>query len=152
MGYSVNPTFWEARAEVWHDQSTTVNGNAISGQINTSQRYAMIAGQFPSAVFDIWTNSVVLEAGTYDVFILGVTGPGSGMLDLQVDSVQVSVFDFYTGAPVNNAMLTGTVSVLTTGRHLISGVVSDKNVASLGYEVSITKIWFKPTTDTESHS
>lgn len=153
MGYTVNPTFWEERAEMWHDQSTAIAGGAILPQVNTGQAYNMIASPNLPAQNDEWTNSVVLEAGTYSMRMLSLKTLSSGILTVYLDNVLILTVDLYNAVNLDNQITTvASVTVVGTGRHVIRGVVATKNAASAGYEASITKIWFRRASDTQSHS
>lgn len=154
MGYSVNSTYWSDRATIWHDESTVVTGSAIAPQVAVNQYYNMLALQTIPAINDEWTNSVMLEAGTYRVSILMVDGPNSGILTLSLDGTNILTVDSYNAAPTHNQITNSgfTINVTTTGRHVVRGITASKNAASTGYEALITKIWFKRLTDTESHS
>ncbi len=156
MGYSVNPTYWPDREEMWHDQSRATAGNVILPQLQVSQTYSMIAVQnFPTAVNDAWSNSVYLEAGTtYIMSILYMKGPASGIMTVSIDGVSVlAALDLYAaGSTYNQISTTSGITVTGTGRHVITGIAASKNASASGYEMGLTKIWFRKTTDTQSHS
>lgn len=152
MGYSVNSTYWEERAEMWHDQSIALAGGAILPQVDITQTYNMIASPNSPAQNDEWTNSVVLEAGPYTMSMLSLKTLGSGILTVYLDEILVLTVDLYNAGNLHNQITSTAVTVVGTGRHVIRGLVATKNAASAGYEASITKIWFKKATDTQSHS
>ena len=154
MGYSVNPAYWPDRATMWHDESTVINGSAIAPQVAVNQYYNMLALQILPAINDEWSNSVILQAGTYRVSILMVHGPNSGILTLSLDGTNILTVDSYNAALTHNQITNSgfTINVATTGRHIIRGLTASKNAASIGYEALITKVWFKRSSDSESHS
>ena len=89
---------------------------------------------------DRYMCNMILEPGTYQFILLGITNSSSGIVDLYVDGVLVgSGIDLYSASTAYNVnSIVNNVSVIGNGYHLIEWVVNGKNGSSSDYQVGIT--------------
>lgn len=146
---TITSTDLPTRAECWHDEATILVGNALTIAVNTSQPYNDYAYQNAAVNGDSFTQSVFLRAGTYIMSILGVTGNNRGKVDWYLDgTLIVSGQDWYTAGTVYNVVVTvANVVVPFDGYHVLKGSINGANVASGGYALYLTKLWWKQTAD-----
>ncbi len=137
------------RADCWHDESTVISGNALAPTVDAAQTYAHYVYQNASANGNIFTNSVFLRAGTYTLSVLGETTVNSGLADWYFDGAPiVSGQDWYSGATARNVVKTSaSFTVADDGYHVLRGTVNGQNGASGGYDLLLTKMWFKQAAD-----
>lgn len=136
------------RATLWHDEAIVTVGNALLNALNVSQIYALYVFQSTAALNDAFTQSFWLAAGTYTFSALGVTSTTAGQIDWYIDGVKVvTLQDWYVASPAFNVVKTATVTVIGDGWHQLKGIVSAKNVSSGGYNLNLTKYWFRPSAD-----
>lgn len=132
----------------WHEESTILSGGALPFLINTAQVHNGGASQSPIANGDSFSQSFVLAAGTYTLYVLGWTNTNRGKIDWYIDNVlNISGQDWYAGVLTSNIVLSGTVTVIGSGRHILKAVVNGKNASSSDYAATLTKFWLKPVTD-----
>lgn len=136
-------------ASMWHDESTVTVGNPIvftsesisPGSTSVWGPYGGVWVQTSPTAGNSFYQSFVLSQGTYTLYVLGLTGSGSGIVTWYIDSVSQGTMDWYSAStvfPVTKA-ITVTVPVLT--QHTITGIVSSKNGSSIGYGLAISKYW-----------
>ena len=142
------------RANFFHDEALVTVGNALhSTNHDSAQAYAVIQRQgTPAADGDTFTQSFMLEGGTYSFIVVGFTDVNRGKIDWYIDDVLVvSGEDWYSASSTYNVVKTHTsITVTGNGRHVLKGVINGKNASSSGYFYTLTKYWLKPATDTES--
>ncbi|HEY4723983.1 MAG TPA: hypothetical protein VII92_19170 [Anaerolineae bacterium] len=137
------------RADCWHDESTVISGNALAPTVDAGQTYAHYTYQNASANGDIFTQSVFLRAGSYTLSVLGETTANSGLADWYFDGAPiVTGQDWYSGATVRNVIKTSaSFTVADDGYHILRGTVNGQNGASGGFDLKLTKMWFKQAAD-----
>lgn len=88
--------------------------------------------------------SIFLEAGTYDVYILGVTANNRGKVDWAIDGAAafISGQNWYNSGTQNNIIKTGTCTISAGGRHLLTCTVNGKDGSSSNYYLVISAVWF----------
>ena len=87
--------------------------------------------------------TVMLKAGTYDVYFLGIHANNRAKIDWSMDGVDfVTGQDWYNGSTQNNIVKTGTITIASDGRHLLKWTANGKNVSSSNYYVVLTAVWF----------
>jgi hypothetical protein len=141
------------RAVMFHDEGTAITGNTLSSVltsivIDTGQIHNYFTRQGPSGVADSFSNSFWLRAGTYTFSILGQTNNANGKIDWSVDGViVVSAQDWYSAAQTKNVIMTVSVTIATDGYHKLVGTINGKNASSSGYNMDLTKYWFRQAAD-----
>ena len=119
----------------------TLNGTA-------SQAGGLIAQQTTPANNDEFTFGVWLAAGTYTLSVLGVKNTVNGKLDWYVDNVsQFTGQDWYAASATYNTVLTGSVTVVGDGYHVIKAKVNGKHASSGNYYWQLTHIAFYQSAD-----
>lgn len=79
---------------------------------------------------------VYLAAGTYTLFIMNTTSNTMGIIDFDIDAVEVASFDLYTVGLVHNARRTETgIVIASSGLYTLKLRVDGKNASSGGYNV-----------------
>ncbi len=93
---------------------------------------------------DEYTTSMMLEQGTYTLYIDGLAASNSGKIDIYLDGVlQTSGQDWYNAGNVY-AQKTATLTVLTSGYHLLLMKVNGKNASSTDYRFLWSLFTIKP--------
>ena len=128
----------------WHTDSIVVNGSGLSNGQNTNQRFNAFTSFATSALNDAFKFNAILQAGTYDLRILGYSSSAGGTIDCRVDGdLAFNDVDFYGGSW--NASWTRTVTIPDSGTHEFLFTVIGKNAASTDYFVPITRFNLKKT-------
>ncbi|BCY18697.1 hypothetical protein hrd7_25460 [Leptolinea sp. HRD-7] len=95
---------------------------------------------------DSFTFSGMLSAGTYILSVFGVSYTTRGILNWYLDDVLVvSGQNWYSASAVYNVTKTATITVPTSGYHILKGVVSGSTGG--GYAIALTKVWLKMAAD-----
>lgn len=112
--------------------------------IDTAQQFNTQYFQASPADGDKIQTTILLKAGTYDVYVLGVTANNRGKLDWAIDggAAFISGQDWYNGSTQQNIIKTGTCTIGADGRHILSATVNTKNASSSNYFMVITAVWF----------
>ena len=111
--------------------------------VDNAQFFNMQYFQATPADGDAIQTTVLLKAGTYDVYVLGIKSNNRGKVDWTMDggAAFISGQDWYNAAPVQNAIMTGTVTIASSGRHILKGTINGKNASSSNYYFVITAVW-----------
>lgn len=136
------------RASWFFDEAT--HALNITLALSASQMYGMTWQTAPADANDgdTFTFSGYLAAGTYILSVLGNTYSTRGMLDWYIDETRVTAYqDWYSAAAVYNVIKTASITVPTSGYHVLRGKVNSKNAASTDYVISLTKVWLKMAAD-----
>jgi len=141
---SVLQMSYPVTATLWPDEATVVSGACDFDIPDTAQSYNQYA-EFPSpAVGDSLSWSFFLAAGTYNLWILGLTGTIYGQTKIYVDgSAQSGIIDWYASPGAANVVLGLQIVVLTSGVHTLQIDVSGKNASSSNYYFLPSKLWIK---------
>ena len=134
---------------MWHDEATVLTGNAFTHQLDTSAFYRGFSLQNPGANGDSFSHQFFVKAGTYTLYILGITGLNVAKIDWYIDNVLVaSGQDWYTLPTVYNVIKTVAALILTDGEHVLKGVVNGRNAANTtGFNIDFTAYWLKQASD-----
>jgi hypothetical protein len=136
------------RATIWADELTVLAGNALTVSAQTAQTHDLLAFRTFPAAGDSETGSFFLAAGTYTLSILTQKNNDRGIADWYIDDVKViSGQDRYNATLVVNFVYTQTVTIATSGNHILKMVVTGKNAASSNFYCGNTKMWLKPSVD-----
>ena len=137
------------RATHWHDESTVTNGNALAPTVLATQQYATYSYQNASADADAFSFSVFLAAGTYTFYVLGITDANQAIIDWDFDGGDDTITgqDWYAAAQNLNVIKSGAVTLTVGGNIVVTGTINDNNVASGGFDMKLTKMWFKQAAD-----
>jgi len=137
------------RATHWHDESTVTNGNALAPTVLATQQYATYSYQNASADADAFSFSVCLAAGTYTFYVLGITDANQAIIDWDFDGGDDTIIgqDWYAAAQNLNVIKNGAVTLSVGGNIVVTGTINDNNVASGGFDMKLTKMWFKQAAD-----
>lgn len=133
------------RAVMWHDESTMTVGNALAHASSIAQRYNSQTRQSTAADGDTFKNDFNLKAGTYILYILGVSQTICGKQDIYIDDIKQTItpLDWYSNPATNNTVKTVSITVVGNGKHTLKSVVNGKNVSSTHYYIFLTKLWIK---------
>lgn len=86
---------------------------------------------------------VILDSGTYDVYVTGMTGNNEGKLDWKCDGTNfITGQDWYSSGLTEAVTKTGTLTIASGGTHTIRMVVNGKNASSSDYYWLLTSISF----------
>lgn len=136
------------RATLWHDEALVVVGTTLLTLVNASQKYYTYTQLTTPADGDSWTQGFFLAAGSYTLSFLYVQGTSGGKVDWYIDDLLVvSQLECYAAATTWNVLQTASVSVLTSGAHVLKGIVNGKHASSAGYFAQFTKMWLAPSAD-----
>lgn len=138
-----NATLWAK------DFISSIGANYVPEAVDNQQLYFTRSqtAAVDSADGDKLTAGVYLEAGTYTIKTLGVTQDNRGIMDYYLDNVLVeNGQDWYSGAIVRNVIKTFSVTIPTSGYHILEMVIDGKNASSSDYVFSFTYVMFLPTT------
>ncbi len=136
------------RATLWHQDAREVVGSALTAAVLNTQQYNVLVSQSPATRGDTFRQSFLLQAGTYTLSVLGQTSAAKGIVQWSIDNVAVAMTqDWYSAGTVQNVIKTLTVTVVGDGYHQLTGSVINKNAASSGYAMGLTKYWLKAASD-----
>lgn len=137
------------RATMWHDEALITVGNALNVVHDANQNYGVWSDQNTPSTTDKFTQSFMLQAGTYTFSVLGITGNNYAKLDWYIDGASVVTGeDWYSGSTTYNVLKThGSIVVATDGYHTLEGRVNGHNGSSTDYYILLTKYWFTPSAD-----
>jgi hypothetical protein len=126
--------FWE--------QYKSLTGNALFENLSTSQEFNVYWRQNAPAINDEVVFEVLLNEGTYDLLINGVTAGGGGIQHWFVDGVeQATTIDMYQAVSTFNKRATISITVIGSGAHELKCKMSSKNASSSNYRNDMT--WVK---------
>src|SRR5262245_33975441 len=137
------------RVDLFHDEATVLTGNALgSATVDTGQAYNYYIRQSTSADADSFTQSVFLRAGTYTFSVIGQTNTANGKIDWYIDNVSFTTGqDWYSASQTKNVVKTASVTINSDGYHVLKGVINTKNASSSGFNMDLTKYWFRTSAD-----
>lgn len=141
------PLAYPKRATMWHKDSLSTSGYAVSELAAAAQFTGFLYHQSPAVNGDKWTNGFFLAAGSYTLHFLSARSSGSGRLDIKIDGSAWGTVDFYNATTVYNQDLYGNLTAATDGWHTLEGTVNGKNASSSGYVINVTCITVVPTAD-----
>lgn len=125
----------------WHDESVVVAGNALATDNYSNYPYGSLSYQNPPAVNDVFQFSKLLDAGTYNFYILGGQGVNRGIIHLNVNGVDtVGDLDFY-GQTFSTLLLHIQISITKPGIQVFNLTTIGKNAGSSNYFAVLTKMW-----------
>lgn len=91
---------------------------------------------------DNFTLEVYLAAGTYTLRLIGYKKHDRGILDIDIDAVEVASFDEYNSSEVLNAIFTQTgIVVATPGLKTITVRVDGKSGTNYYVNISTLTLW-----------
>lgn len=132
-------------AVVWGDEIiTTVT---VTNTLNSSQRYGYhrVSASGDANDGDEFHAGIYLAAGDYTLHQLGIESTNRGKIDYYIDNKVVSSGnDWYSGSADVNVENTASVTIETSGYHVLTCKINGKNASSSDYAFSCTKIWFTP--------
>ena len=137
------------RATHFHDESTVTNGNALVFVVNPLQRYAHQTYQNVSVDADAFSFSVYLSPGDYTFYALGITDANQAIIDWDFGGGDDTIAgqDWYAAAENLNVIKSGAITLTVGGKIVVTGTINDNNVASGGFDMKLTKMWFKKAAD-----
>lgn len=136
------------RSQLSHDESIVLTGNAIAVTLDSGQIDNLFARQSPGANGDSFTQSVFLRNGTYTFSVEGQTNAANGMIDWYLDGVAFTTGqDWYTASQTKDVIKTATVTIASDGYHILKGIINGKNLSSSGYNMDLTRMWFRQSAD-----
>jgi hypothetical protein len=139
-------TEFPKRATMWHQDSLVLAGNAITTDIDNTFYHGLRGYQDSPALNDEFTNGFMSDVGTYSLVFYAHTGNNRGILTVYIDGISQGTVDFYTAGIVVQK-LTLSVTVLTSGWHVLRGVVASKHASSSSYYVVMNEMALIPSAD-----
>lgn len=150
----ISYTPYPKRHNVFSRELTIVTGNALAHTLDANQEFGQYSYQSTAADGDEFTFSCVLEAGTYDIYILCVKDSNRGKIDLYHKHSSAGSYtsfatgvDQYNAAQQYNQVLTANFTLSLSGRYTIKATVNGKHASSSDYYFVHTLIWIKPSAD-----
>lgn len=144
----VRTGFLPTRHTFWHDESLVLTGGALNRVFDAANpMYSIRVLQSPGALNDSFTQSFLLKAGTYDLFMLHEVNTNRGIISWYIDDVLQGTIDTYNAVGSSNNFSSIPVTVTTHGRHVIKGSVEGRNAASAGFQIIMVKYWIQPSAD-----
>jgi len=94
-----------------------------------------------NADLDNISYKVYLDKGTYTLGILGVVDTNKGILDIDIDGVEVASFDQYATSKMYNQWFSKTgISIPSSGLKTLRCRIDGKNPSSIGYTTAMSYI------------
>lgn len=147
-GISETPNIYPQRASMFRSESLMLVG-AKTLIVNNAQYHCGYSRTSGDGI--TWTNSFILEAGTYSFSVFGVKDSDNGIVDWYIDDVLIATHDYYAGGTsFNQITTTSNVVISTSGRHVLKGITNGKNASSSAFVTLITFMYLLPATDTTS--
>lgn len=155
VGGGSTPTIFPTRATLWHHEALVTVGTSLSDPVHdVNQDYITCNLQYDGVAAggndgDTFTQGVVLDAGTYTLYILGAGDLNNGKAQWYMDDVAIgSLQDWYTSGPSYNIIMTvSSIVIANPGRHVLKCVINGKNASSIGYYLPLTKYWLTQASD-----
>jgi hypothetical protein len=97
-----------------------------------------------TAIGQIYFASVYLEAGSYTLYVLGATNAPCGISSVYLDGVLQNTIDWYSAGVVRNVTKSISVTVPTSGYHLVEFAMLSRHASATAYQLPLTKIRFLP--------
>ena len=104
--------------------------------------YNSTAADADAIEFQVW-----LAKGTYTVVLHGEALSDSGILDIQIDGVEVASFDQYNGGAYghNKTWSQAAIAIATSGIKTLKVIVDGKHASSSSYTARISSIYLNRT-------
>jgi hypothetical protein len=141
------PAVYPSRRTMPHDESTVLVGNALTSVVDAGQFDNRISYQNPGQDGDIFTQSVVLTAGSYTFHVLGKVDYDCAIIDWTLDEFTIGLGQDWYGATANNVEKILDIVLPIDRNFVLKGTINGRNVASNGYQMYLTKMWFKQVVD-----
>lgn len=138
-------------ATLWHDEATVLTGGGLV-RVSPADAPFSIADSFynvgayqsSAANGDSFEQRLVLDAGNYTFYALGLQNNVHGKVDWSLDgTIFASGQDWYHASVQANIIKTASLTVATGGQHILTGVMNGKNASSGAYALPLTKYWFE---------
>ena len=146
--------YYPSRWTCFRTEFTVITGNADlivgsdAGAFEATYQY-----QNTPADGDEIQGGFYLKAGTYDLWLYYLSGAARGIIDIDIDGVNVIAgIDMYSAIGNYHSQVSNSVTVTGDGFHTINVRVNGKNALSAGYQSLFYRIWFKQVPDVEDHS
>lgn len=135
------------RCDFFHRNAIVTAGNALTTSHDANQDLANQSFQNTPALNDAWTHSFWAEAGTYTLRVIGITNSSHGISEIFVDGESNGTMDWYSAGLTYNVARTLTITVRTTGYHVLRGLMGTKNASSSNYFFIATLFSIYPSAD-----
>lgn len=138
---------YPGRRTMPHDESTVLVGNQLVSAIDAGQYDNRLSNQNPGQDGDVFTQSIVLAAGSYSFHVLGKQDQDCGIIDWTLDEFVIGLGQDWYGAPTNNVEKILDIILPIDRNYVLKGTINGKNIASNGWQMYLTKMWFKQAVD-----
>lgn len=119
---------------------SAVSGNAVTWSTDTAQQHN--GSWFQATTVsngDSAEGKFFLKAGSYTLYVYGITGAVNGIIDWSIDGTNVLTGqDWYAASTTRNVVKSGAVTVATNGMHTLRLTINGKNASSSNYFWSLT--------------
>jgi hypothetical protein len=124
---------------VFWNQGIVLAGNALQTNLSASQAFGTFWRQNYAAINDERRFRVFLDEGDYNLTICAVKDTASGILTTQIgDVADDQTIDLYAAGQIFNFEATITVTIPSSGIHMIDFKVASKNASSSNYRANVT--------------
>ena len=111
-----------------------VNQGSWAKYIDSNYMYNGYVKSNPAANGDEIDFKAYMSAGTYTLKMMALTYNSAGIVDIDIDGVEVASFDLYNASVVRNAVQTqANITVSAAGVKTITFRIDGKNASSSGY-------------------
>ena len=134
------------RFSISHEYSSVITGNPIIKSI-TSNNGITYYQQSTSAISDSFQWSCLLDAGQYSLVVWGVKDDTCGNISCTLDnniSVGFASNSWYASTPIYDTSLQSGVTITSPGRHVFKFIADDKDGASSGYNLKLSRFALLP--------
>lgn len=138
----ISPQLYPQMAQHNHRGSVVTVGNALTFSQSASQMDNGWWLQSAAAQNDRFHFDVFLEPANYTIHIIGMTASNNGKLELTVDFEDYFTTDWYSASNAFNVVKTVTGVPLGGDVQRVTGIVSDKNSSSTGYNMRLNTFVF----------
>lgn len=130
--------------DLWHDEASVKVGNAITSNVDSSQRYNSLSAQNPAAQNDLFITGVVLIKGSYFFHTLGKSTSNSGIITWKLNDTTIDTQDWYSAGDTYNVVKSSAqINLTESSEYVLVGQITSKNALSTDYFANLTKYWFE---------
>lgn len=122
------------------DSSYVIKGGQLIEKSETRQRYNSLSYQNPAALNDTFQFEASIDAGLYELKVLGMKDKDCGILTLSINRIAQPVqIDWYDRNNIFNVENTVQITAPSKGLNVFVFTCSAKNPASSGYKIPLTR-------------
>ncbi len=136
------PAVYPVSASLLFDEATVLTGDFAIGTDVLQALGTYVINDPTPADGDSFQQHFFLKAGTYTLWMNGITYTNRGKIDWYIDGALVTTGqDWYSAGIAYNVIKSVSVTVVGNGDHILKAVVNGKNASSSAYYYLLTKAW-----------